>query len=614
MSVAAAASPLRRRGIMVAVLVAGLVLALRLVELQVVHHAELAAQAGAQALDTDEIPGPRGDIVDRHGLLLATSVPVHVLAVEPRKVTVQALLELERAAPSPAHLAKKARARWAVVRRDCDEACAGRVKDLVRRGVVAEDALWWGPGWRRHYPLGPRAAHVLGFVSLDGAVAEGVERLYGDRLRTEATRLSLAVDARRQRLEHLPGEASPAAPPSLMLTLDVRIQEVLEQELAAAVERHGARGASAVVLDPATGEILALASHPTFDPNEFWRFDKESYRDTVVEHAFEPGSVMKPFTAAALVESGRAGSVEAVYCEMGRWVHGKRTIFDVGHHGWLTLPEVLEVSSNIGIVKFSSRLTAPMLHDPLAALGFGRRTGVDLPCESPGTLADARAWRAVDKDSVAFGHAVAVTPLQLASGFAALARDGMRPTPRIARAWNAGHGWQAVEVPAPHRALSARTAETVATWMRRVVEEKKGTGRRAAIPGYSVGGKTGTAEKVVDRRYDSSKNIATFAGFAPAGNPRLVAVISIDEPRLGGRTGGVTAAPVFAAVVREALRLLRVPPDRPDDPALLAARGIDPDGSADAGAEESAPTAAPAPARRADHARTAPQPPRKARG
>ncbi len=567
-------SPSRGRIVLAALLLAGILLIARLVELQVVRHDLLYARAKRQLQDVVEIPGPRGNIYDRDEQLLATSVAVEVLAVEPRKVNPNILGAIETAAGAErGRLTERADARWVIVRRDCDSATRAAVQRLIDKGLVPTDAIWWEPGFERSYPLGMRAAHVLGYISLDGERAEGVERYYDRMLRTSGTSVSLTMDARRNRVD-VDG-AGPDADEglALMLTIDVRIQAALEAALAEAVAVNGAKAAQGVVLDPRTGEVLALAVAPDYDPNDYGVVPLERHRNWPIELPFEPGSVMKPFTAAALVDSGSVRGTESVYCEMGRWRASKsRTLSDVAKHGSLTLPEVIQVSSNIGIVKFSRRLSAGELYRTLAGLGFGQKSGIDLPLESPGVLHAASRWTGTDKDSIAFGHSLSVTPLQLASAVGTIANGGVRVRPRVARAFGGPGSWQPYVGTVPETVLSREVAATITRWMRRVVEEERATGHRAAIPGYTIAGKTGTAEKLTNGRFDKGKNIASFVGFAPATAPAAVVVISLDEPHLVGRTGGVVAAPVFARVMGETLRLLRVPPDRLDDPKLLEAK------------------------------------------
>ncbi len=564
----------RRRAVLAALLLAGILLVARLAELQVVRHELLFARAKGQLQDVVEIPGPRGNIYDRNEHLMATSVPVEVLAVEPRKIARGVLAAVEVAAGAErGRLTERAGARWVIVRRDCDASVRAAVQRLIDKGAVPRDAIWWEPGYERFYPFGGRAAHVMGYISLDGERSEGVERYYDQMLRTTGTSISLTMDAHRNRVDVAGGEAGPDEGTALMLTIDARIQAALEAALDEAVEANGAKAAQGVVLDPRTGEVLALAVAPAYDPNAYGEAPLERHRNRLIELPFEPGSVMKPFTASALVESGSVRGGESVYCEMGRWrVSKSRTLCDVAKHGTLTLPEVIQVSSNIGIVKFSRRISAGDMYRTLAGLGFGQKSGIDLPLESAGVLRAASKWSGSDKDSIAFGHSLSVTPLQLASAVGTIANGGVRVRPRVARAFGGPGSWQPYVGSAPETVMSRETAATITRWMRRVVEEERATGHRAAVPGFTVAGKTGTAEKLTNGHFDKGKNIASFVGFAPATAPAAVVVISLDEPHLVGRTGGVVAAPVFAKVMGETLRLLRVPPDRPDDPKLLEAK------------------------------------------
>lgn len=525
------------------------------------------------------------------------SIPVKVLCAEPQKLNARQLRLLDEAAGTPGRLANKAKARWVVVRRDCDEQTFRQVNKLVEAGSLPKEAIWWGPGYRRQYPNDQAAAQVLGFVTLDGQNAEGVEKSHDATLRSPSRFTALAMDGHREPVDQVAGVWEPASPAGLMLTLDLRVQETLEEALAAAVEEHGATAARGIVMDPKNGEILAMASWPWFDPNRFWDADPATFRNAAIELPFEPGSVMKPFTAAALVEAGRVQGFETVYCEGGRWMTGSRTIFDIGHHGSLTLPEVLTVSSNIGIVKFSRKMSGESFRRTLAALGFGQKTGVDLPVENSGRLLPAGQWRDIDRDSVAFGYAISATPLQLATAFAALANGGMRVRPHLARGQLENRQWTLFPVPPPQRAISGATSATIRGWLQRVVADQRGTGRRAAVPGYFVGGKTGSAEKLVGGRYDKGRNMASFVGFSPLTDPAVLVAITIDEPKIGGRTGGLTAAPAFSLVMGETLRLLRLPPDHPEDPLLLKAKGLDPDlekkAAEEAAAAEGSPNNAP---------------------
>lgn len=558
----------RRRVISVGLLLATATLSYRLFELQVTHHEALAARARAQTESVLEIPGPRGDIVDRSGRLLACSVPVHVLAAEPRRIGMAGLAALERAAGvAPGRLTQRAKLAWLEVRRDCDDDCRRAVTNLVQSKLVPIDALHWEAGFARRYPHATRAAHLLGFVNLEGTLHEGLEHVYDEGLRSRHGRLLRLTDARQEAFDHVDGDGTPPPAQTLQLTLDLRIQTVLEEALVEAVREHGARSGRGVVLDTQNGDILALAAVPTFDPNTYGKSTQQDRRNPVTALAAEPGSVMKPFTAAALLEHGAYRVGETVFCELGAWKRGPRVIHDTHPHGTLTLPEVIEVSSNIGIVKFAQRLTPASLHATLGALGFGRKTGVDLPAESRGQLAPVERWTSVDRDNIAFGHALSATLLQIANALATLANGGKRLTPHVGQAWIMVDGTiQPIAHAAPETALSTATSWQLRQFMRSVVESEHGTGKRAAVEGYFVGGKTGTAEMIVNGRYDKLANLSSFAGFAPVDRPVAVVAITLEAPRLGGRTGGMTAAPAFSRVMSEVLRLRRIAPDNLPEP------------------------------------------------
>ncbi|RMF71830.1 MAG: penicillin-binding protein 2 [Acidobacteria bacterium] len=572
----------RRRLLLVTLLAVGAAIGLRLVRLQVVDHEPLARMARAQAQSVEEIPGPRGDIVDRHGRLLAISTPVRVLAIVPRLVSDRGLRELARASRCGCDLRRHRERAWRIVQRRCDARCVAAVEELVERGIVPRGAVHWERAYKREYPLGELAAQTLGFVTRDPGALEGLELAYNDLLRSPARRIVLVRDAKNQGVAVLGGPRTDRAPAALMLTLDVRIQRVLERALDSAMARHGAESGAGVVLDPRSGDLLALASRPAFDPNRYWKARDEALLNRPLRGEFEPGSVIKPLVAAALVEGGFYRPGRRVDCEHGAWRTRGRTIHDV--HGWgaLTLPEVLAVSSNIGITKFARPLPDTALYGHLAALGLGRRTGVDLQGESPGRLPRPGRVARIDRDSNAFGYSLSVTPLQLAVAYATIAADGLRPVPHLARAVRRdGDRWAPLPVPAPQRALSPSTAALLRRWLVGVVEDRHGTGSRARVPGFRVAGKTGTAWHHDPERggYDRDRLHATFAGFAPAEQPRVVVVVSLLVPRRSNEGGGTVAAPVFAEVMGETLRLLRVDaPVRvrrqtPDDgPRRIAAR------------------------------------------
>jgi cell division protein FtsI (penicillin-binding protein 3) len=541
----------------------------RLVDLQVLRHETFATQARCNAETFRELPGPRGRIVDRHGRLLAISVPTGVLSAEPNAIPREGLLALEQAAGTPGRLTRRAhRPGWLDVTRECDAPCQQTVDQLIADGRVPPEAVDVAPAFRRVYPHGSLAAHVLGFINRNG-VAEGAERSFDDLLRGTVRRVPLVRDAAQRVVDLHALWDGWEEPDGVVLSLDVRVQARLEQELRRAREHHAARSASGVVLDPRTGEVLAMAAVPTFDPNRFGAHP-EHHGNPVIRSSFEPGSVVKPLAAASVVEWGHYRPGDRVYCEKGRWSVGRRPIRDHDPFGRLTLGEVLEVSSNIGIAKFCSQLAPRELYDTFQRLGLGQPTGIDLPAESAGRLPEPASWQGRDRLVIPFGYGVSTTVLQLASAYATLANGGYRIQPHIGRGRLTADGTQTALArrPAPpRRVLEAPTAELVRGWLGQVVSGKRGTGAAAALSGYSSGGKTGTAERAGANGYSHSDHVTTFAGFAPAERPRIVVVVSLDRPSRHGRMASSTAAPVFKHVTEEVLRLLRVEPDRPVLPA-----------------------------------------------
>jgi cell division protein FtsI (penicillin-binding protein 3) len=346
------------------------------------------------------------------------------------------------------------------------------------------------------------------------------------------------------------------------LSLDVNIQYVVERELDAAWRRTGARAAVAVVLEPRTGDLLALAVRPTFNPNRFLDVPSpDVWRNRAITDPFEPGSTFKPIVAAAALEEGVVRPEDRIFAEEGRITIARTTIRDWKPYGWLTVAEVLQHSSNVGAIKVGLALGPARLYRYATAFGFGTPTGVGLAGESRGVLRDPGRWSALSLPALSIGQEVSVTALQLAAAFAAIANGGTLMRPRLVRAIldQEGRELQRMEPVAVRQVISAPTARTVTHLLVQVVE--RGTGQRAAIPGYTVAGKTGTAQKLdpTTRRYSRAPGVLSFVGFAPAAEPRFVLLVALDEPRTE-RWGSEAAAPVFAAIGREILRYLDVPP------------------------------------------------------
>ena len=533
----------------------------RLYDLQVRRHPEFARKAASQQQRVVEIAAPRGAIYDARGRELAVSVEVESLYASPGAVPIDRHRTAAALAPilgqREADLAKRLDSdrEFVWVARKLDPDVSRRVRELELPGIffVSES--------RRYYPMRELAAHTLGYVGMDGEGLGGLESRYEDEVRGQSAQRIVLNDALREGVA-LPDHpfAEPIPGHDLHLTLDASLQYMVEKELRRAVEASRAASGVAIVLDPRDSAVLTLASYPTFDPNAFSRYPPATWKNHAISDVYEPGSTFKMVTAAAAFESTKVSPEDPFFCENGKIWLGKTRINDHKSFGLLTFREVMAKSSNVGVIKAALILGDDRLHSMITAFGFGRRTGIDLPGESPGIVHPVSAWSRIAKAYISFGQGISVTPLQLANAFAALANGGVVHEPYLVRAIGRGDTVEEVARPAEgKRAITAQTAVTLERVLETVVTA--GTGRRAAVPGYRVAGKTGTAEKVVPGvGYSPTARIASFVGFVPARRPRLVCLVLLDEPR-GATHGGDVAAPVFGAVMKQALLYLGVSPD-----------------------------------------------------
>lgn len=537
----------------------------RLTALTVVDHERYLARAASQQQRRIELPPSRGTIFDVRGRTLAVSVEVESAWADPAEVAEVGDPEAVAAALGStlrldheklaAELSGPGRFVWLARRLDPPD--AERVRALDLPGVRFQHET------KRYYPNRSLAAPVLGFVGTDSVGLAGVEQQYDEQITGRAGRRTVLADARRRRAvtPHLAFTA-PEPGRDLVLTLDVAIQHVVERELTRAVEESGAKGGTAVVLDPWSGAVLAMASVPGFDPNRFTAYPAERLGNPVVQEVYEPGSTFKMVTATAALAANLIDPHDVIDCEMGGIQLGSVRIRDHKPFGLLTFRDVIARSSNVGAIKAGLRVGRDRLHAQAAAFGFGAPTGIDLPGEASGMLHPPEAWRPNSVAYVAFGHEVTVTPLQLANAFAAVGNGGTLFRPFVALEQR-GPGGEVERRGAPEvlgRPLAPTTAREIERLLEAVVAD--GTGKAAAVPGYTVAGKTGTAQKVVGGRYAPGRYIASFAGFVPARRPALVAAVVIDEPRPPLYHGGQVAAPVFAAIAEPILLYLGVPPDR----------------------------------------------------
>jgi len=543
---------------------AALGIGVRLHDLQVRQAADLQAQARRQHEQRVEIEGRRGEIVDRNGRELALSLETWSLHAHPWKVKEPAraarLLALALGQPYTTVLEKlRSDSPFVWIARRLDPSVAAAVKALDLP-VGPGQAFDFDLESKRFYPQGHLGVHVVGFANIDQIGVEGIERVFDDKLRGDSA-LYLAVRDGRGGALLQPVRPASRQAEDVVLTLDLALQHIVERELDRALRETRSKAAAALVLDPATGEILALANRPTVDPNEYGKSSPESRRNRAVVDLYEPGSTFKVVTGAAMLDSGAVAPTEMFHCENGTYAFASRKIRDHHAYGLLTFRGIIENSSNIGMVKIGTRMAHSTLHEYIDRFGIGERTGIELPGEAAGLVAPAARWTPSTRASICFGHEIAITPLQMAVALGAIANDGVLVPPRIVMGTRDALG-ELHPAPSrePHRVVSSRTAATMVDLLAGVIE--KGTGKQAAVPGYRLAGKTGTAQKVIQGRgYSSTEFMSSFGGFGPVRGPRLLCFVVLDTPAGGIHTGGLSAAPVFSRIMAEGLAYLRVPPD-----------------------------------------------------
>ena len=543
----------------------------RLVHIQIAQGDRYRARAQRQQERRVEVSPRRGSILDRAGRELAVSVDCESIYAIPDEVerpddAARALAGVLDATPEQlaAKLAKDAGFVW--LQRKVEPEVAARVRGLKVSGIhfVAET--------KRFYPKGSLAAPLLGYVGTDDRGLGGVEYSYDRQIRGKPGEIVALTDARRSRY----GEAEAAGRPpeegaALELSIDSGVQFAVERELAAAVSAAQARSGSAVLIDPSDGEILAMASVPGFDPNRFNRYPADARRNRAIADAYEPGSTFKIVTGSLALEQGLVRLDEVIDTSNGTIRIGNTTIAEADSHryGALTLGGIFERSSNVGIIRVGLRLGARRLYEGASAFGVGRPTAVDLPGESAGLFRPLSRWSSISNAEISMGQEVAVTALQLARIAAVVANGGLLVRPRAVRRIHLPDG--RIETPPsapPERILSAETAAALKDILVGVVAH--GTETRAAVAGFTVAGKTGTAQKAGVNGYQPGRYVPNFVGFVPAEAPRLVGVVVIEEPH-GKYYAADVVAPVFARIVSQALSILRIAPEEQRVPATVLA-------------------------------------------
>ncbi len=552
----------------------------RLVYLQVSQHDDLVTRAHKQQQEAIETSPTRGPLLDRMERELARTVATTSVFVAPdefNKNEARAMDEISCTADALSSVlnldhktlvnqlldARESGRRflWVARRITPDQAQTIETMDLAAVHTRKEP--------KRFYPNGSLAAHVLGFVGLDGNGLGGIEQVYNEKITGEPGKLFIEKDSRGRAYESTEISGRPGQ--TIVLTIDQSIQYQAEAALTTAIAQSGAKAATAIVLDPHTGDILALANAPTFDPNDVGAASPAARANWALQNIYEPGSTFKVVAFSAAIEKGLAKPEDRIDCQMGSITVAKRVIHDGHPFGTLTIAEALAKSSNVAAIKLGLRVGDPTMFDYITRFGFGSRTGIELPGETAGLVRPLNRWQPSSIGSVAIGQEVGVTPLQMAAAFSALANDGVRIAPHLIREIRNSAG-VAVYRPTPeqHRVISSETATALRGMLEGVT--LNGTAKKAQLDGYTAAGKTGTAQKIDARTktYSKTKFVASFVGFAPVNNPAVVIIVVIDEPG-GSYHGGDVAAPVFRQIAEQILPEMGVIPDTDfKNPELMA--------------------------------------------
>jgi cell division protein FtsI (penicillin-binding protein 3) len=545
----------------------------RLVYLQVVDRADLQARADRQHLRTLTAPAKRWEIVDRNGHVLAYSVDADSVFADPSeiespdKVAQLVCAALDECGPRERQeMAQDLRrnSQFVYLARKVSPDEAQRVKALELKGVAFIKES------RRYYPKKELGAHVLGYVGLDNTGLAGLESTYDTQVRGTEGKILVQTDARRHALNSRIDRPATAGV-SLELTIDQYLQHIAERELRTGVEENNAAGGTALIMEPNTGEILALANWPTFNPNAFGKADERERRNRAIQDLYEPGSTFKVVTASAALEEHVVGPNDPIDCAPGYITFpGRKPIYDFHRYGTLSFTDVIVKSSNIGAIRVGLRLGPERLGRYVSRFGFGQPLGPDFRGESSGIVWNPARLDSSALASVSMGYQVAVTPLQMAAAVSSVANGGSLMEPRVVRAF-IKDGRRAMVAPKVLRkTVSPATLAELRTMMEGVVE--RGTAKSAQIDGYTIAGKTGTASKLVNGHYSRSDYNASFVGFVPSRQPALTIIVVIDSPHGRGYTGGVVAAPIFKRIAEASLRQLGVAPNINAFPPVLAAR------------------------------------------
>jgi cell division protein FtsI (penicillin-binding protein 3) len=537
---------------MVVFLVACLGMAVRIVYLTVAEGDFLIGQGDNRSVRTVSIPAYRGVVYDRYGEPLALSTPAAAMWTDPSKKTLSAeelaaladLLDLNTDRLMQ-QLIRNSEREFLYLKRRVSWSEVQQVKALGLQGV------YFDREYHRYYPAGETVAHVVGLTGIDDHGLEGIELSFDQRLQGVPGEKEVLLDLHRQTIKNLQFGKPPRYGEDLTLAIDLRLQFLAYRELKAAVESHKATSGSVVMLDVATGEILALVNQPSYNPNDRADRPADGMRNRAITDAYEPGSTIKPFTVLAALETGRFSADTVIDTSPGHFRVGNKLIADPVDRGSITLETALQKSSQVAIAKVALELEERAVYDALVRAGINEYAGTGMPGEVAGSMSDLGLRYPVVRAVLSYGYGLAVTPLQLAQSYLTLATGGVRLPLSIVRQ---------TEPPAGERVFAQAHVGEVLRMMEGVTE-RAGTAHKAHVEGFNIAGKTGTARKVGAQGYDDERHAAWFAGIAPATLPRLVTVVMINEPKGTNKSGGEVAAPVYARVMARALRLLGVSPD-----------------------------------------------------
>jgi cell division protein FtsI (penicillin-binding protein 3) len=547
----------RRRVLLLAVLSGFAVLLGRSVYLQAMHTDFLQQKGDARYSRTMSLPAHRGMITDRHGEPLAISTPVESIWASPPDVEAEPaqlkkLAELIGIKQADLHKKLSKDRSFVYLKRRMPPPDAARVMQLGIPGVFMQRE------YRRYYPAAEVTAHLVGFTGIEDKGQEGMELVFQKWLSGKSGSRHVLKDRRGHIVEDLEAVKVPQDGHDLALSIDRNIQYLAHRELARAIEEHKAKAGAIVVLDAKSGEVLAMANQPVYNPNNPVKIAGKSRNRAIVD-IFEPGSTLKPFTAAAALEAGTFKAESHIETAPGYMRIGSATIHDAHPQGMLTVSEVIQKSSNVGAAKMALSLQPQYLWSTFNQMGFGSPVNIGFPGEATGKLRPYKSWRPIEQATMSYGHGISLSLIQLARAYTVFANDGeIKPVSLL----------KLKEPPVGQQVFSAATARSVRDMLETVVQPG-GTAPHAQVMGYRVAGKTGTAHKLDVGGYAADRYVSSFVGMAPASNPRLIIAVMIDEPSDGKYYGGTVAGPVFSAVMAGALRQLAVPQDAPSDNIVI---------------------------------------------